>query len=693
MHIVGADVGGTFTDIVLTDTESGRSTVHKVASTPSNPAEAVLRGVREICKREKVAVSALRHILHGTTVATNAVIEHKGVQTGMITSEGYRDIIHIGRHQRPEHYSIMQNIPWQAHPLVPRRSRMPVAERLIPPAGEVYIPLDEAMVREAANSLRDSGTQAIAICFLFSYLNPCHERRAKEIVAECCPGMFVTSSHEVSAQFREFERFTTAAMNAYIGPLVADYIENIISELGKADINGELHIMRSNGGVASAETVRELPVYTLMSGLAAGILGGAWIAKQSKRHNVITLDIGGTSADIGVVTGGHVEHASARETFVGGYPILVPMLDLHTLGAGGGSIAYLDDAGAFCVGPQSAGAEPGPAAYGRGGMQPTATDANLVLGRIDPMRFLGGEMQLDVAAAESAVGNLAKQLGMTQLEAAEGVIAILNANMANAIKARTIQKGIDPRDYSLLAAGGAGPLHAAEVARLLDINEVIVPPYPGINSAVGLLTTDLRYDDVQTTLMRSDAPNAELLTERFEQMEGKLSAQLHADNIAPDDYVMSRSASVRYVGQGYELRVSITGGKLDNQMLSQSLHAFHQLHKNEYGRAFPDSPIEIVNIHVTGIGHMPGISALAPKDGKNNTVNVIATRPVQFRVGDKLEGFDTRFIERESISSNIKLEGPAVILQSDSTTLVPPKFSFSADPAGNLILKSQQTFK
>ena len=688
MHIVGADVGGTFTDIVLTDTDSGHSTVHKVPSTPTNPAEAVLRGIREICERENIALAALGHILHGTTVATNAVIEHKGVDAGMITSEGYRDIIHIGRHQRPNHYSIMQDIPWQAHPLVPRRSRLTVAERLIPPGGEVQVPLDEEMVRQAARSLADNGAQSIAICFLFSYLNPRHEQRAKEIVAECCPDIFVTTSHEVSAQFREFERFTTAAMNAYIGPLVAGYIENITTELTAAGIEGELHIMRSNGGIASAETVRQLPVYTLMSGLAAGVLGGAWVAKQSNRSNVITLDIGGTSADIGVVTNGKFEHASARETFVGGYPILVPMLDLHTLGAGGGSIAYLDNAGAFCVGPQSAGAEPGPAAYGRGGTQPTATDANLVLGRIDPMRFLGGDMHLDLGAAEIAIGKLADKLGMGPFETAEGVIAILNANMGNAIKARTIQKGIDPRDYSLLAAGGAGPLHAAEVARLLGVSEVIVPPYPGINSAVGLLTTDLRYDAVQTALMRSDLLDTDLLTQRYNEMENNLIQQLQSDGIAPEDYQLSRSASVRYLGQGYELRVTIANGKLDEQSVTQSLQAFHQLHQNEYGRAFPDSPIELVNLEVIGIGKMPGIRSLAVRNDESRELNVIAHKQVYFRMDNKLQPYQTQFIDRASIPLNTQFEGPAVILQSDSTTLVPPEFTFGADAGGNLILKS-----
>ena len=421
----------------------------------------------------------------------------------MITTKGYRDIIHIGRHQRPMHYSIMQEIPWQHHPLVRRAFRKVAAERLVPPRGEVRIPLAEDEVRTAARELARAGVEAVAVCFLFSYLNPAHEERAKEIVLEEFPQAFVTTSSSVVPQFREFERFTTTAMNAFIGPKVRHYVGQLVSAMRDAGLTSDLRIMRSNGGLATPQMVAELPVLTLLSGPAAGVLGGAWSGALSGRRKLITFDIGGTSADIGVVTDGRFSEASARDTWVGGYPVIVPMIDIHTIGAGGGSIAYVDSGGTFKVGPESAGSQPGPAAYGRGGTRPTVTDANLVLGRLDEDNFLGGSMALDVAAAGKVIGELAKQLNLDAPAAAEGALTVVNNNMANAIRSRTVQKGIDPREYALVAFGGAGPLHGADVAAMLGISEVIVPPYPGITSAMGLLTTDIKYKSLRTVFLVS----------------------------------------------------------------------------------------------------------------------------------------------------------------------------------------------
>ena len=524
MRLIGVDVGGTFTDIVFTDTESNVTHTHKVASTPDDPARAFMRGVTEICAAAGVEIAALDHIYHGTTIATNAALQYRGATAGMITTRGFRDIVHIGRHQRPQHYSLQQKIPWQSQPLVQRRHRKVVTERLVPPRGQVEQPLDEQQVRTAALELKAAGVQSIAVCFLFSYINPEHERRAKAIVQEHCPDVFVTCSHEVSPQFREFERFTTTAMNAFIGPLVRDYVDRLSGGLEAAGFRGEVHIMMSNGGVAPARSIADLPVNTLMSGLAAGVLGGAWVGELAGRRNLITLDIGGTSADIGVVTDGKFAEASARDTFVAGYPILVPMIDLHTIGAGGGSIAHVDAGGAFKVGPQSAGAVPGPAAYGQGGTDATVTDANIVLGRLDVRNFLGGAMPLDRAAATRAVQSIADRLGLSLLEAAEGIVAVLNANMANAIRARTVQKGIDPREYALVAAGGAGPLHGVEVARMLGVREVVVPPHPGITSAIGLLTTDLKYGLVRTAFLVSTNVDLARMNADLAAMEATLRA-------------------------------------------------------------------------------------------------------------------------------------------------------------------------
>jgi N-methylhydantoinase A len=687
MLLIGVDVGGTFTDFVLTDTDANTTVVHKMASTPEDSSRAVLRGVSEICSTARVALRDVDHIFHGTTVATNAALQYRGAKAGMITTAGFRDIVHIGRHQRPQHYSIQQSIPWQDRPLVRRRHRKSVTERLAPPDGDAIVPLDESEVRAAALELAQERVDSIAICFLFSYLNPEHERRAKAIVEQTCPGVFVTCSHEVSPQFREFERFTTTAMNAFIGPLVRDYVGRLQQGLSAAGFDGEVHIMRSNGGVAPAHTVAQLPVYTLMSGLAAGVLGGAWIGELTGRRNVITLDIGGTSADIGVVTEGRFGEASARDTFVAGYPILVPMIDLHTIGAGGGSIAYVDDAGAFKVGPQSAGAVPGPAAYGRGGTDPTVTDANIVLGRLDVHKFLGGAMPLDRDAAERSIGALAKKLGLPLMEAAEGVVAVLNANMANAIRARTVQKGIDPRKYSLVAFGGAGPLHGVEVARLLGIPEVLVPPYPGINSAIGLLTTDLKYDIVRTAFLVSATIDLRRLNAELDDMEKVLRAQLTADDVDPATAVFERAADARYVGQGYELRLSLPRGEITDEVFRSATARFHELHRQEYGHHFAQSPVELVNLRVSAVAKVPRIGAPPKPAGGSLAKARIRTDSAVFRVGLELKSFETTVYDRSRLPVEEDIAGPAIILQTDSTTVVPPECTARLEESGSIAIR------
>jgi N-methylhydantoinase A/oxoprolinase/acetone carboxylase beta subunit len=476
MKLVGVDVGGTFTDIIFADTETGRTEVNKVPTTPDDPSDGVSAAVRDLCNRFDVSPGDIDHLLHGTTIATNAILQHDGARTGMITTKNYRDILHIGRHQRPEHYSIMQEVPWQDRSLVRRQHRLTVAERIAPPTGDILQPLDENELRSAVTRLQNAGIESIAVCFLFSYLNPEHENRAREIIEQEYPECFVTTSSSVSPQFREFERFTTASMNAFIGPKVRDYVNHLAERIGDDGIDADLHVMSSNGGVATAKMVSERPVMTLLSGPAAGVLGGAWTGELSDRSKLITFDMGGTSADIGIVSDGTFAQASARDTWIAGYPLLVSMIDIHTIGAGGGSIAYADSGGGFRVGPRSAGAAPGPAAYGRGGQQPTVTDANVVLGRLNSSYFLGGEMPLDEDASHKVIATLASALSLDTAATAEGILTIVTANMANAIRSRTVQKGIDPRDFSLVAFGGAGPLHAVDVALALDRSEVIIPP-------------------------------------------------------------------------------------------------------------------------------------------------------------------------------------------------------------------------
>ena len=686
MKTIGVDVGGTFTDLIYLDADTGEMGIHKVATTPEDPSVGVVTGIKELCALNAIAPGDIDHVFHGTTTATNAVLEAKGARAGMITNEGFRDVLHIGRHQRVEHYSIMQELPWQNRPLIQRRYRKTVSGRLIPPTGAELVPLNEAEVRAAARELQEAGVEAVAVCFLFSYLNPVHELRAAAIVQEEMPEAFVTTSASISPQFREFERFTTAALATFVGPKVGRYINGLEAALRSMGVKGDLRIMASNGGVATPRMASENPALTLMSGLAAGLLGGGWVGAQCGRSRLITFDIGGTSADIGICVDGQFAETDARSTSIAGFPLLMPMLDIHTIGAGGGSIAYVDKGGAFRVGPQSAGAVPGPAAYGKGGVEPTVTDANLVLGRLEPADFLGGEMGLDATAADTVITDLAARLGMDKLEAAEGVLTILNANMANAIRSRTVQKGIDPRDFALVAMGGAGPLHGAEVAAMLQIPEVIVPPYPGITSAMGLLTADLKYDAIRTQFQVSTACDLDRINADFTVMEGELAARFADDGLDAQDVSFLRSGDLRYVGQGYELKVPFAGGVVDGDALNEVWQKFHAVHTAEYGHAFKASPIEVVNLRVTAVGHLTKLDRMPAVSGGTLEEALLYKRNSIFREGGVLQSFETSVYRRDLLPVDVTLHGPAILLQKDSTTVVPPKATARVHASGSIII-------
>lgn len=686
MKSIGVDVGGTFTDLIYVDGDTGALGIHKVATTPQDPSLGVIEGIKTLCDLNALSPAQIDHVFHGTTTATNAVLEARGARAGMITNEGFRDVLHIGRHQRVEHYSIMQELPWQNRPLIPRRYRKTVTGRLTPPTGAELVPLDEAQVRNAARELLAEGVEAVAICFLFSYLNPAHEQRAQQIVQEVMPDAFVTTSAAISPQFREFERFTTAALASFVGPKVGTYIAGLGRALRDLGVRGDLRIMASNGGVATPRMITENPALTLMSGLAAGVLGGGWIGMQCGRDLLITFDIGGTSADIGISVDGAFVETDARSTSIAGFPLLMPMLDIHTIGAGGGSIAHVDKGGSFRVGPQSAGAVPGPAAYGKGGDQPTVTDANLVLGRLEPGDFLGGDMTLDANAADVAIAGLAAELGIDKLEAAEGVLTILNANMANAIRSRTVQKGIDPRGFSLVAMGGAGPLHGAEVAAMLQIPEVIVPPFPGITSAMGLLTADLKYDAIRTQFQVSSACDLDRINADFAGMEAELTDRFAEDGIAPDAVTLKRSGDLRYVGQGYELKVPFGEGAVDGAALSAVWTDFHAIHAAEYGHAFEASPIEVVNLRVTAVGNLPKLTHLPTPTGDSLDTALLSTRASIFREAGTLRTFDTRIYRRDALPVDVAIPGPAILLQKDSTTVVPPNCTARVHASGSIII-------
>lgn len=504
MNKIGVDVGGTFTDLILETSHRGSPAVfvHKVASTPEDQSIAVLRGVTEICANAELPLNDLHLIVHGTTVATNTIIEHDGADVGMLTTRGYRDILHLARHKRPHNFSLQFELPWQKNPMVRRRNRLAITERVMPPDGRIETALAEDEVLEAAELLKSRGIQSVVIGFLFSFLNDAHEKRAKELVQQVLPNAYVHCSSEVVNVMREYERFSTSAMNAYIGPKVAKYLHNLETSLADAGIKAPIRVMQSNGGIATIETCSNKAVTILMSGPAGGVIGGKWAGELSNTQNLITVDIGGTSADISVIPEGKVRIKNPRDTEVHGYPVLAPMIDLQTIGAGGGSIAYVDEGGAFRVGPRSAGAAPGPACYGRGGTEPTVTDAQVVLGRLDPDQFLGGDLTIDKSLAERAIEtHLCSTLGMSVTEAALGIIRVINSNMALAIRANSVARGIDPREYALMPFGGAGPLHGLALADSVAAREVIVPPAPGITAAIGLLATDIQYEFTRASML------------------------------------------------------------------------------------------------------------------------------------------------------------------------------------------------
>jgi len=690
MRILGVDIGGTFTDLYLVDNEAEEQTIHKVSTTPDDPSEGALKGVQEICEMTGTDPGDLDYVLHGTTIATNAVLEHEGVKTGMITTEGYRDVVHIGRHQRPKNYSIQQDIPWQKNPLVRRRHRKVVPER-VNADGEIETPLDEDAVREKAAELKEEGVESVAIALLFSYLNDEHEARAKEIVESVHPDAYVTTSSEVYPQFREFERFTTTAMNAAIGPKVVEYISTFKSGLESLGVDADLNVMQSNGGIATEDMVKERAVTLLLSGPAAGILGGKWRAQANtgadETTNAITLDMGGTSADIGIVSENEIVEANVRETEIGGYPVMIPMVDIETIGAGGGSIAYLDEAGAFRVGPKSAGATPGPIAYGRGGTEPTVTDAHVALGRVRPEFFLGGEMDLSVEAPKDAIEEqLAEPLGMETTEAAAGLLQIVNNNMANAIRSKTIQKGRDPEKFTLVSFGGAGPMHAADIARELGIPRTLIPASPGVLSAVGLSTTDLQFDQINTKFAMLGDLSREELQADYDALVDDVQARLRKDGVAEENIDLELIADCRYEGQGYELNVPVSEDGTVHS-IEQIDDRFDQIHESEFGHSFPENPIEVVNERVTAYGRLPSSELVSiPTATDPAEEKVMYREEVYFNVDGETQAYETPFIQRADLRAGHEFAGPAIVAEKDSTIVIPPDFDASVLGHGDIEL-------
>ena len=686
MKRMGVDVGGTFTDFIYVD-DDGKVEVYKTSTTPEDPSIGMLEGINAICDKLSLPHEEIDEIFHGTTIATNMVLEHKGARAGMITTKGFRDIIHIARHKRPTNFSIVEDIPWQKYPVCKRQDRYGVTERVVAPDGRELVPLDEDEVRAAVRKMKKDKVEAIAVCFLFSFLNPAHEERVKEIVKEEYPEAYLCLSSEVLPQFREYERFTTTGLNAYIGPTTSKYIRSLENTLREQGYTANVHLMQSFGGVASTEAAQQKPVNLLLSGPVGGVLGAIWTTKLTPITNVITLDIGGTSADISVLADLKPSMKHLLDTKVGGYSAMVPMIDVGTIGAGGGSIAYIDEGGFFRVGPQSAGAVPGPACYDRGGTQATVSDANIILGRLGT-ELLGGRMEIKPELAEKAImDHVGKPLGQTLDEAALGIIDVMNNNMIQEIEKESVRRGFDPREFSLFACGGAGALHACSVARELGMKHVIIPQNPGALCAVGLVNTDLMYDFSKTEMQLSTKVKLDVLDEDYRMLEEEAESRLLADHMPEDKIVIQRVADCRYEGQGYEMRVPVIGGKVTEETIEKMKESFHQLHKKQFGRSFRKVAVEIVNIRVIGTGSIEDLEAVKIPQGTGDiSAAQVGEREVTFKVGDHPEHFATKVYDRSRFCAGDMIPGPAVINQMDTTIVIEPGCTGHVNDYGIIII-------
>ncbi len=669
MFIVGIDVGGTFTDLTAVDDATGRVVVTKVPSRPRNEAAAVLDGLAAL----GIAPRDVRRLVHGTTVGTNAVLERRGAPVAVLTTAGFRDLIEIGRTKR--------NIPAlfvptfvRPKPVVERKRRFEVVERLVAD-GSVLVPLDMASVERALDAAVESGAEAIAVCLLHAYLNPAHERIIADTAKGRCPGVPVSCSADVVAEYREFERFSTTVLNAYLQPLMDGYLSGLERQLRAVGYAHGVLTVASSGGMMTTETARRLPIKTIFSGPAGGVSQACFVGNSAAVRDLITYDMGGTSTDVCLVR--DLMPLATSDGMVGAFPVKVPQIDMHTVGAGGGSLAWLDLDGSLQVGPRSAGATPGPAAYGLGGIEPTVTDANVVLGRIGTTRRLGGSITIDAARARQAVADLAARMGrvMTVDALAEGIVRIAVARMTSAIREISIQRGHDPRDFTLVAFGGAGPMHALALADEIGIPRVLVPRHPGNFSALGLLASDIKHDEVRTRV----GPLRErwsLLAGLFAGMEGGVRRQLELEGFDAPQQRMRRSLDLRYRSQAFELNL-----ELGDEPLAAVEAAFHQRHQAMYGHADPTATIELVNARLSAYG------VVAKPEPERHQVAaasleaaLIERRPVRF------EGavHDCPVWERERLPGDAALRGPAIVEEFGATTVVPPGWRGTVDVYGNL---------
>lgn len=682
---LGVDVGGTFTDVLLVQDETGKVFRVKTPSTPSDPSEGVIHGVERILEESGVAAGEVEHILHGTTVATNAVLESKGARVGLITTRGFRQILHLARSQTPGPLAgwIIMIKP---DPPAALEDTWEVRER-ISAQGEVVEPLDEGEARRVVEQLVAAGVESLTVSLINSYANPVHERRMGEIIRELLPGFPVTLSSDILPEFREYERTLTACMNSYVRPRVEGYVRNLESSLQSLGAGAEVNILRSDAGLMSTEIAREHPIYGILSGPSGGVAGALYVSRRSGFDDILTFDMGGTSTDVALCENGNP--GIARETELGYFRVKVPSVNVHSVGAGGGSIAHVPElTRALRVGPQSAGADPGPACYGKGGEEPTVTDANLVVGHLPP-KLLGGEMELDTAAAQAAVRRVGDALGLDVHDAAQGILDIVNENMAGALRLVSVQRGYDPRDFALVAFGGAGPLHANAVARLMGSFPVLVPPAPGLLCATGDLVADFREEFARTFIRTMDQVSGDEVLRILEDLGTEAEGWLVREGVDEDRRSVTYTVDTRYYRQGYEIPVEVDRRMLENGGTGELVERFNRLHEQFYGFRMEGTACEIVNLRAVAVGKVPE-PHLPEEDPGGNTDPADAVVD-EHRVYFEGEWLPTRIYDRARLRPGYRIDGPAIVTEFDSTTVVLAGHTAEVDRFLNLIIRPIRT--
>lgn len=675
MSIVGVDVGGTFTDLIVVDEEHGEIRVSKVSSVPRDPSVAILRGLERVCPD----LSSLDAIIHGTTVATNAVIERKGAVAGLITTRGFRDVLELRRRERPSTYGLSGAF----QPLIPRFRRLEVSERTAAD-GTILTPVAADEIRAAGSALLSAGAEVVVVSFLHSYANPENERQARLALATVWPNDYIILSSEILAEFREFERTSTAVVNAYVQPLIHRYLHALVGKLRQREFRHEVMVIQSNGGMMSVEYAKKFSAHTVLSGPAAGVIAAAAIANEAGFPNAISCDAGGTSLDVSMIVDGNPIYTS--DTLLDfGIPLRVSMINISTIGAGGGSVAWIDRAGILQVGPESAGADPGPACYGQGGSRPTVTDANLVLGRINAERPIGSDrVALDVDLARRAIrSTIGEPLGLSDDEAAYAIIEVANHRIANAIRRESIEKGYDPREFVLVAYGGAGPLHAAAVTTLLGLAKAVVPYYPGITAALGCLLADVRHDFVQTVNCRLDRMSIGEIRKIFADMVARGTAILEEEQ-AVSKVQAEMAADMAYEGQTHVIRPRFSVGSPADLTQAEIIRAFEHLYLQLFGRLIEENPVTLVSLRasIVGLKPKPSLRLFVKPIGKTLTDALAGSRPVFFAG----RYYDCPVYERFTLPVGVEFEGPAIIEQPDATTVVDVGMSVTVDALGNLLL-------